>query len=138
MNKRIVEENISKALDALNDAQNCKIVKDGKIVKTFRGAISTFGAAVTMGSFKAAVAFFSDNGASSVERAELLKAMNYIVNGEWIEATEIYQKISRLSGEQLSNTAEDFINAAVALKLAMNAFNLVKDSNNKEKDNEES
>ena len=126
MNKRKVEALLPQALAALNDT-HCRIVENNKISKTYRGQISSFGAAITMGSFKAAVAFFSvkaDNG-TGVDRSRLIAAMNFIVHGQWKDPSDILKNILNLSGNQLNEEREAFINAALALKLAMNAFELV-------------
>ena len=108
------------------------IAKDGKITKTFRGQVSTFGAAVTMGSLKSAVAFFADKGASTVERTELLKAMYYVIqkgeNNEYqfnesnFEPTNIFEYICRNDNNQ---TKEKFTDASLSVKLAMSFFDLV-------------
>ena len=128
MNKRKVEQLLPKAIEALNHEPS-KIKKtDGKdiyIEKGFRGQISSFGAAVTMGSFRAAVAFFGNNGESDVERSELICIMYYMVKGEWLSAKEIVSKITSIrDNAELMQMKEDFINASVALKLALNAFDL--------------
>ena len=47
MNKAIINDEIVIAYDVLKKSE---IVENGKIKKTWRGQISTFGAAVTMGS----------------------------------------------------------------------------------------
>ena len=132
MNKRKVEYYLSKSIEALND-DNCKIVKkikndDGTIKtnidKTFRGYISSFGAAVTMGSFKAAVAFFSTQSGAEQPRQELIRLLWFLTKDEWKDAQEISQKISE-DNDELNRLKEEFLNASIAVKLAMNAFNLV-------------
>ena len=55
------------------------IAEDGKIVKTFRGQISSFGAAVSMGNLKSAVAFFSEQAGASVPRENLLCAIWFVL-----------------------------------------------------------
>lgn len=127
MDRRKVEEYLPKALEAL-ESRECRIAKDGKIAKTFRGQISFFGAAVTMGSFKAAVAFFSDDGGSEVDRSELLRAADYVVNGSWRTAGDICKSVMVLREPRLSAEKERYLNASVALKLAMNAFELTNKS----------
>lgn len=136
MNKRKVDKWLNVALDALNDTQNCKICsKDGKIEEGFRSQISAFGAAVTMGSFKAAVAFFSDEKKAAVSRSELIRAMYYIIHGEWKDEKAILKEILAITDRNRhKNIQNDFIQASIALKLAMNAFELVpaKKSSDKE------
>ena len=146
MNKRKVETWLSKAIEAL-ECNECKIqlrdkVKDengkereipnGKISKSFRGQISSFGAAVTMGSFKSAVAFFGKDGESGVKRSELIRAIYYITDGVWKEADCIVSEVIRETDNvRLAKKKEDFINASVAIKLAMNAFELVEEKKDK-------
>jgi len=126
MNKRKVEQLLPKAIEALNASQIKKTDQNGAcyIEKGFRGQISSFGAAVTMGSFRAAVAFFGNNGESDVERSELIRTMYYMVKGEWFPAQTIVEEIVSMDNAKLAQMKEDFINASVALKLALNAFDL--------------
>ena len=137
MNKKRVEELMKPALMALN-APECGIQikgKDGEftgqIPNGFRGQISSFGAAVTMGSFKAAVAFFSkdkDKSSASVERDQLIRAMyriSSVGDGEWKDVKTIAKEIFVLDPSAERRWKEEFINASIALKLAMNAFELV-------------
>ena len=129
MNKRIVNEYIPIAIEALNS--NCCHIreKDSNVIAgTYRSAISSFGAAITMGSFKSAVAFFCDNGSSTINRSELMRAIYFIVHGkEWKTAKEICTEIIAITDEsKLNEEKEAFINASIALKLAMNAFTLKK------------
>ena len=137
MNKRKVEQLLPKAIEALNHEPS-KIKKTDEkgvyIEKGFRGQISSFGATVTMGSFRAAVAFFGNNGESDVERSELIRAMYYMVKDEWLPAKEIVGRILSIQDNTLlASMKEDFINASVALKLALNAFRLEEKSKTKTK-----
>ena len=126
MNKRKVEQLFPKAIEALNASKiKEKDEKGVYIAKGFRSQISSFGAAVTMGSFRAAVAFFGNNGESDVERSELIRTMYYMVKNEWLPAQKIVEEIVSIrDNAQLMQMKEDFINASVALKLALNAFRL--------------
>lgn len=128
MNKRTVERYLPIALQGLCDVKNCKIVSKGKctIRKGFRGQISSFGAAVTMGSFKAAVAFYGRRGNADTLRPELLRLMYYIVNDgkseAWKSAEKIIQEILNMDNADVLR--EKYENAAIAIKLALNAFEL--------------
>lgn len=120
MNKKRVNDWLLPAKKALEDTG---IAKDGKIEKTFRGQISSFGAAVVMGSLPAAVAFFSEKGSSSVERQKLIKAMYLISEKKMPEdAKEVLQYVCENNSSDLK---EKFTDASIALKLAMNFFDLV-------------
>lgn len=119
MNKKRVNDWILPAKEALVKSG---VAKNGKIEKTFRGQISSFGAAVVMGGLPAAVAFFSEQGGSSVERQKLIKAMYYCITGELLEAKEVLEIVCKNNSFELS---EEFTDASIALKLAMNFFDLV-------------
>lgn len=136
MNKRKVEKYLPLAIEAIN-YDECKILKELKekdtnkeykaIPKTFRGYISSFGAAVTMGSFKSAVAFFSTQSGADEPRQELMRALWYMVKKEWKSASEVCNAVLRVSDKkELATLREDFLNASVAVKLALNAFKLEK------------
>lgn len=119
MNKKRVEGWILTAKEAL---EICKIAKDGKIDKNFRGQISSFGAAVVMGSLKSAVAFFSEKGGAEVERSRLISAMYYCISGEKSAPKDVLEIVCNGDEKELK---EQFIDASIALKLAMNFYNLV-------------
>ena len=144
MNKKRVNEWILPAREAIIQ---CKITEDGKsLLKTFRGQISAFGAAVVMGSLKSAVAFFTEQGGSSVPREKLIVAMYYIINEkayeipgkteDQIKAKEVFEWVCTSSD---SDIKEKFIDASIALKLALNFFDLKDEkTNNKVKEENES
>ena len=137
MNKRKVEQLLPKAVKVLDD-DKFKI-KDSDdqgnfIEKGFRSQISSFGAAVTMGSFRAAVAFFANDGESGVKRSKLICIIYYIITGEdQVTAQDIAKKIASLSSDEEAKMKENFINASIALKLALNAFRLDEKSKPKNK-----
>ena len=122
MNKAIVNQEIGIAYEALS---KCGIAKDGEIVRSFRGQISTFGAAVTMGSLKAAIAFFSKDEKTKVERSKLIEAIfevikqHYGVNGETLT---LYDYVDKSDNED--ECKEKIMNATIAIKLAMNLYKL--------------
>ena len=130
MNKKKVEEYLPVAIDVIED---CKIAKNGEVIKTYRSDISGFGAAVTMGSFKAAVAFYSSdaNTEGDVKRSKLIQAMDYIVRRaeQKLEAPTIREvptilrEIVGLPSDRLIK--EQYLDASIALKLAMNAYKLI-------------
>ena len=121
MNKKQVNDWIKPAKEAIVE---CGIAANGKVDSSFRGQISSFGAAVVMGSLKSAVAFFANNGSAQVERSKLIKAIYYIIsNGEKKEPKDIFEFICKNDNRQ---TKEQFINASIAIKLALNLFDLGK------------
>lgn len=126
MNKTAIDRNLSYAYQGIIDA---KISKDGKVNKSYRGQISTLGAAITMGSVKSAICFFSEkaNNNSDVDRSKLLDAIYYVLrNGE--DTKEKYKDVKNLKSYVLNADSdkevlkEDIVNAAIAIKLAMNLF----------------
>ena len=102
MNKRKVEQLLPKAVNALNDSSAEITKKDENgiyIEKGFRSQISSFGAAVTMGSFRAAVAFFANDGESGVKRSKLIRIMYYMVKNEWKSAQKIVKTRQQQAAE---------------------------------------
>ena len=123
MNKKRVNEWIPVAKEALKKAD---IAKNGKIDSTYRSQISSFGAFVTLGSLKSAVAFFSKKGNATTERPQLLSAMFYVATGEWSnpETNGVFNFVCENACYELQ---ERFLDASVALKLAMNFFELTRE-----------
>ena len=128
MNKKRVNEWIPRAKEALEKAG---IAENNTIDKTFRGQISSFGAAITMGSLTAAVAFFSQKGSSQTDRHNLLLALDYIIH----DRTECRKKeeVSKILDDVLGtpqagmhSLTAAYIDASIALKLAMNYFDMTK------------
>ena len=140
MNKKRVDQWVGTARNALT---HCGIAENGKIDKNFRSQISAFGAAVIMGSFKAAVAFYSKQGNADTDRSALLKAIYYVINGE--EAYNSQIKNNEKSAELIFDSvcaADDldalqaaYLDASIALKLAMNFFDMGQDDTTKPADN---
>ncbi|MEE1518169.1 MAG: type III-B CRISPR module-associated protein Cmr5 [Lachnospiraceae bacterium] len=132
MNKKVINDEIQYAYNALISA---KIVSDSnKINKAYRGQISTFGAAVQMGSLKAAIAFFMKDASGSgkngqeVHRSKILDAILCILKdmGKVDENTKgLFAYVSnKVSNNEEDACREEIINASIALKLAMNLFEL--------------
>lgn len=145
-NKRKIDEYIPKAINSLS--KNEKIVINGKIKSGFAGQIATFSVAVSTGSLLSAVAFFSENKKSTVERQELMNVIYEIITGENVREKEAnnsdsvllsyvkkkYEQTHSQKGDASSlldygQFQQDILNAAIAVKLAINFFP-------KEKENE--
>lgn len=131
MNKAIVDKEIPAAYEALKHAGIVKKDKAGNLTndidKTYRGQIETFGAAITMGSLRAAIAFFSTKGGSDVDRPKLIAAIMEILRNRpesGFKGNKSEQLIDFVS-ENEDRAKKEIISAAVALKLAMNLYNLV-------------
>jgi len=96
------------------------IAEKGAVKKTWNGQISTFGAAITMGSLQSAVAYFSNAAKGDVNRTLLLKAIRFLLE-KGLEYKPIeWENISAAS----PTIQRDVLNCAVALKLAMNLYRL--------------
>ena len=122
MNKEIINQEISTAYEVLAEVG---IAKSGKIDNAFRGQISSFGAAITMGNLKAAIAFFSQTNGASVDRDKIPVAILEVLKRER-NAKPSYNTLFQMLNEEGEAVKEDILNAAIALKLAMNLYELVK------------
>lgn len=127
MNKKRVNEWIAPAAMAL---EKVGVSKNGKVDSTFRGQIAAFGASVTMGSLKAAVAFFAQQGGASVNRELLLLAMYDVITGGKLPRQELTPRkvFSYVCDHDTVEVREQFLDAAIALKLAMNLYDLGKEA----------
>lgn len=144
MSKQQIEEYIPLAYDALRE---CGIVKeDDTVDRALRGQIASFGAAVTMGSLLSAIAFFnkasSKSDGSKTDRQLLMKTIHAILlmsdNAAKPEAEredkfevakkasgkDLCIKIKDLPRSQRDGYRERVMDAAVAIKLAMNLYDL--------------
>lgn len=125
MNKKIINQEMQYAYDALAESG---IAKDGKIEKTYRGQISSFGAAVTMGSLLPAIAFFSKDAesgqkeGSDVQRSKLMKAVLCVLKKDDKAAKNVETLYDYAFKEDKDIAKENILNAAIALKLAMNLY----------------
>ena len=135
-NKRKIDEYIPKAIDSLS--KNTKIVKNGTIASGFVGQIATFSVAVSMGSLLSAVAFFSEQKQARVERQELMNVIYEIITGENLNTTKdsepkLLAHVRKKYEETYKNKTileyrrfqQDILNAAIAVKLAINFFQKV-------------
>ena len=105
------------------------INKDGKgiIEKSLRGQISSFGASILTGSLEASVAFYSVQGRAKSPRDALLPVICKILRdgGEFAapdeSKTDLKEIVFTSKDPELS---EKIIDASIAIKLAMNFFEL--------------
>lgn len=139
MNKKKIDGYIPKAYEALTEFKIAEEVKpkstdetreektEIKINKTFRGCISSFGAAIVMGSLCSAIAFNSQQKSASVEREKLMKAIYYIITDAAKEDKDNIKNDTLLkfvleNKNREAEIKEKVYNAAIALKLAMNMY----------------
>ena len=128
MNKARVDQLITYAYKAIRD--NGISNDKNEVRSTFRSQISTFGASIAMGSLKAAIAFFSNQGSSSVDRSKLPEAILQILQqAGTVPANErslYFWAEKEISSGRETACREEIVNAAIAVKLAMNLYTLVK------------
>lgn len=135
-----IDELIANAIPILKNTGIVK--KDEKtgeeyILRSFRGQISSFGAAVEMGSLLSAVAFFSKKGGSDTDRQLLMRAIYLLIINDTETEIDVKSEQSELLLFVIEHRNEpelkkNIIDAAVALKLAMNAYEL-RDKDDKQK-----
>lgn len=129
MNKRRVETLIPEAYQVLRDVEIVYKDKD-QIEKGFAGQISTFGASMMTGSVLATIAFFSNKNGANVDRPKILKGIELLITNSSRKQMPdnglfgyVQQEISKGNEKKVK---EELIDCAVALKLAMNLYELVK------------
>ena len=135
MNKKRVDDWILKAKAAIVKSE---IAQDGEALNGYRSQISSLGAAMIMGSFKSAIAFFVEKAESrsdkeksrpdkEVDRSKLLTAIYYVAvcddvdKADKVEPKYVFEYVCENDSKALK---EDFIDAAIAVKLALNFFDL--------------
>lgn len=114
---------------AIEQIEKCEICNDkGEVDRNFRSQVSSFGASVQTGSLVAAVAFYSrQTDRTKTDRRKLMDAIrNIVYKGETDTLLTLVAKDGGVRKEEI-------IDAAVAIKLALNAYILVKDKGNKDK-----
>ena len=118
MNKKEVDRLIPDAYILLKEV---KIADNyNKISKTYRGHISALGAAITMGSLLSAIAYFSKSAESASTDADRTRIIQAI--GKLIHEDDLMNYVIK---NNTPATKDKIINAAIALKLAMNLYKLV-------------
>lgn len=114
MNKRI-ESYIPKALEAINKFE---IASNGEVPKQFNGYISSFGASIRQAGLLATVLFYqNENNAAEQDRTKVIKAIEYIIGHSIVTDKNSVARTTRAKVED----------AAVALKLSIRTFKLVKE-----------
>lgn len=128
MNKSVVDSEIALAFEAIKNTGIAEGQEKNKVNKAFRGQISSFGAAVTTGSLLAAVTFFSKQGEASVDRSKLLATIFEVLTGDNKLDKNKYSCLFDYVKANQNNPQckENILNASIAVKLAMNLFELTK------------
>ncbi len=136
-NKARTDSYIPFAIDALKLSGIAD--KNEKINSSYRGQISSFGAAVAVGSFKQAVAFFAQdakdkqdekNSKDKINRSKLISAIEYVVNRGNVQIKDpkaISEEILKKTTDELRQLENQYMDAAVALKVAMSIYDMKSD-----------
>lgn len=120
MDKKQVEELLPEAADVL-----AAKFKNGKIPSTFRGYISSFGAAISMGSLMAAIAFYGNSDNKAKENRSILPDLILSVlkkRDSSITNNTLSEYVINCKDKVLAK--QEIIHATIALKLAMNLFEI--------------
>ncbi len=136
MNKAEIDSLLPLAYEKLHEKQIAEN-KDGELCidSSYRSQISSFGAAVTQGSLLAAIAYFSqkaDSGSSEVDRSKLMACIFDMVKSD-SSKENLFDWAKE--GDQ-DQAKEKILNAAIALKLAINLYKIVKKNDKSKAKNE--
>ncbi|MDR3088459.1 MAG: hypothetical protein LBU39_01405 [Desulfobulbaceae bacterium] len=140
MNRKRIEEMIPLAAQVLQRGDDgIEIMENGTIGKKWRGQLAAFGATVSIGSLLAAAAFFAAQGNADVDRRQLSKAIFEVVKkhresqGRDIPPGKaLFEFVKAAHSDDKQAVKEEVIDAATALKLAMNLFIKKEDTKDRE------
>lgn len=132
MNKNKIDALIPNAYLVLNDVG---IVEDGKkIDKAWQGQIASFGASIAQGSLLAAVSFFSAKSEKTKvdDRSKLTVAMFKLLDDtDKNGSNSLFEYVEKKKKAGKEHEAkENILNIAIALKLAMNLYELGRGTKN--------
>lgn len=126
MDKKAVNKYLDKAYEAIELSE---MLESGKVKKAYRSQISSFGASISMGSVRAAIAFFSKQGGSEVNRPKILYAIYLTLNDVKVDKkVDLEKRMNEASNNLFQGLGkgkyqkDDIVNAAIAVKLAMNLY----------------
>ena len=133
MNKKRIDKNIDLAYKVMSKVG---IAVDGRVSRSYRGQIASFGAAISSGSLIAAIAFFSGQNKAQVDRSKLMRAIMELIKlsrpemdfseYEKDENTALFFFVQQHKEDRLK-LKEEIIDYAIAIKLAMNLYELTTD-----------
>ena len=146
MNKAEIDRLLPGAYQVLQ-SKDCGIAYNKNnelcINSSYRSQISSFGAAVVQGSLLSAIAYFSvkaDNDRSNgkkteVDRSKLIQCIFSLLKNNDDAEKNLFDYVVKNKGNE-EQVKENILNAAIALKLAMNLYKLEKNSEESHKDEE--
>lgn len=131
MGKLQVEKEIGYAYDAIREAG----IPDspGKVKKAYRSQVSSFGAALMTSGLRMAVCFYSQKaseGAAQIDRTKLLDAILIVLKKSDPKTYRQFRTLREAvvpakSHDQEITMRDDIVDAATAVKLAFNLYELV-------------
>lgn len=126
MNKGRIDKDLRAAYQALDKSGIVEDVEGRKVIDfSFRGQIASFGASISMGSLLSAIAFFSAQNSAEVARDKLMNAILFILKADGRakeDCSSLYAYAAERTDGKEKDCREDILNAAIALKLAMNLY----------------
>ena len=121
--KKKMQEDIIHALDMIKKVD--MLDKNGKLPNEYKGYISSYGAAVGQSGLLPATMFYSEKGSSDKTkkmRCRLMQAIYAVLKKEEPSTNEhILLDYAKLNYDNMSE-AQNILNAAIALKMAMRAY----------------
>lgn len=119
MSKSRINRFLSIAYDAI---KNSELIENDKLQGNYKAQITSFGAAISMGSLLSAIAFFSDKGSSDLKRQELMKLIYYVIKNKTVAYKDITNYDLFKYARDNENVKQEVLDAAIAIKLTLNLF----------------
>lgn len=120
MSKKRINDFLPFAYEGISKTKLYDNEKD-KVIGNCKAQITSFGAAVNMGSLLSAIVFFSNNNKSKIERVELMKLIYYVIKkgNQDFEEIKSYDLFNYAND---NNVKQEILDAAIAIKLAFNLY----------------
>ncbi len=120
--KKQVEQYIPLAIDIIKEIKIADC--NDKVSNKFNGYFSSFGASIVLSGMEPALAFYANK--KDDERGKILRAIYQLITGSSADKPKKLLDYY-LSNEQDPLLKQKILDAAVALKLAVRTYELVKD-----------
>jgi CRISPR-associated protein Cmr5 len=125
-----VDKYLPKAFEAITTVKigNKKFVDNNVISKEYKGYISSLGANIIQAGIQAALTFYeAEESGSKSDRRLVNAAIKYIITdatGQEYSDYKLTELLKELSIDELQRKAEDILDAATALKLALRTYKM--------------
>jgi hypothetical protein len=135
INKKAVEDYIPKAYIALKVAG--VVDEKGEIDNTFKGYIASFGAAIAQSGMLPAISYFSADGQSKGRSKLIISIYMLVTTTDTLPKETLFDYylnvLNKHDNSELRKLDEKIYNAAIALKLVMNLYKIVKNDKSSKK-----